>query len=120
MDPDASTWEHKTTVGTGGGGMVWRVPTVGMQRMVLAQHFASYGLRHYQSCYLSIHEYHCLKQLLQYLKDEYNGAFGDWKKQQNHIQSVALLEDVCDVFRTEYAKDVPAFIFELLKEDYKT
>jgi len=117
MDTDVDTWEHQSTVGTGGGSMVWRLPNQGLQRMTLASHFASYGLRHYQSCYLSVYEYYCLKDLLTYLKEDYNGGHGDWKQQQLHIENVAILEEVCSAFRKAYANDVPEFLFEILKHN---
>ena len=69
MDTDVTTWNYKTTVGTGGGSMVFRVPTQGIQRMTLASLFAGYGLQQYQSCYLSVHEYYCLKDLFDWFKE---------------------------------------------------
>ena len=114
LDPDSSTWQHRSIVGTGGGSMAWHLPNRGLQRMVLATHFASYGLHHYQSCYLSIYEYQCLKQLLTYIQDE-SSPGSDWNQQQIYNRSCAVLQQVCWQFEKAYSQAAPEFLFELLK-----
>ena len=103
---------YPSSVGTGGSGMNYNTPSVGAQRACLASHFASYAHRHYESCYLALAEYQCLKELADYLEDEY---FPPQHREKLVKQSIELLNKVIRKFEVEYAKEVPGFLFTLLK-----
>jgi hypothetical protein len=107
---DEKLWD--STVGTGGSGMNYACPSQGAQRACLASHFSSYAQRQYQSCYLGLPEYECLKDLLTYFEEDYNPAPHREKIQE---QNIKLLEQVCRKFEIEYTKEVPGFLFTLLK-----
>jgi hypothetical protein len=101
-----------STVGTGGSGMNYACSSQGAQRACLASHFSSYAQRQYQSCYLGLPEYECLKDLLTYFEEDYGVA---QHREKIHNQNVKLLEQVCRKFEIEYTKKVPGFLFTLLK-----
>jgi hypothetical protein len=100
-----------SSVGTGGGGFNFACPNKGSQRACLASLFASYSHREYQSCYLSIYEYQCLKELLDDIDDDCPPSHRERQIKQN----VDLLNQVLRKFEIEYTKEVPGFLFTLLK-----
>jgi hypothetical protein len=103
-----------STVGTGGSGMVFRVATQGYQRSMLAAHFASYGSCQYDSCYLGLPEYQCLKELYRYLTEDFSpsGHYGENEMYDYHLD---ILKDTLNEFKVRYAKVDEHFLFELLK-----
>ena len=109
-DDEDKFWS--STVGTGGNGMNMPCSSQGAQRACLASHFSSYAQRQYQSCYLALAEYECLKDLLTYLEEDYNPAP---HREKICNENIMLLEQVCRKFEVEYTKQVPGFLFTLLK-----
>ena len=103
---------YNSTVGTGGSGMNYACASLGSQRACLASHFASYAQRHYQSCYLALAEYECLKELVNYLEDDY---YPPQHREKQVKANIDLLNQVLRKFEIEYAKEVPGFLFTLLK-----
>lgn len=99
-----------TTVGTGADSNPYHVQTQGIQRSILASHFASFAAEKYSHCYLAIAEYHCLKQLYDYLKDDYC-LHSDLVNKQ-----CMLLKTVLDEFEREYVRVDPTFLFTVLKQ----
>lgn len=110
LEDEEKLWP--STIGTGGSGMNYACTSQGVQRACLASHLSSYAQRQYQSCYLGLSEYECLKNLLTYLEEDYGVAHHREKIQDQNIQ---LLEQVCGKFEIEYTKRVPGFLFTLLK-----
>lgn len=103
---------YPSTVGTGGSGMNYAVNSIGAQRACLAGHFSSYAHRHYESCFLGLAEYQCLKELANYLEDEYCPPS---HREKIVNQTIETLNKVIRKFEVEYAKEVPGFLFTLLK-----
>jgi len=87
--------------------------SVGVQRALLAANFASYAQKQYKSCWISIHEYNCIAEVLKYLRDDYYPA--DHRKQIVD-SNIAIMEEFCSEFRKAYAQVEPSFLFEVLKE----
>lgn len=102
-----------SSVGTGGTGSNYNCPSQSSQRACLASHFASYALRKYQSCYLSLYEYYCLKDLLTYMDED---CFPSQHREKIHDANVKLLTDVVSEFEKAYVKENPSFLFTLLKK----
>lgn len=110
MHEENERWD--SSVGTGGSGSNYVCPSQGAQRATLASHFASYANRKYQSCYLSLYEFSCLKTLLDYLEE-------DWYPEGNHMEKlqnkkIELLTQVCDEFEKAYVKQNPEYYFTML------
>lgn len=102
-----------SSVGTGGTGWNMMAPTKAAQRSILASHFSSYARKQYSSCYLSLYEYQCLKDLLQDIEDS---NYGDHRK---HIYEadIKLLAEVCAEFKREYLRKNPEYLFTILSEE---
>lgn len=105
-----------SSVGTGGGGWNYACPSQAAQRACLASHFASYAHRHYESCYLALSEYECLMTLIEYLEEE---SMPPQHRKNLHDQAVITLNKVCREFERAYAKEVPGFLFTLLRNSTK-
>jgi hypothetical protein len=101
-----------STVGTGGAGMNMPTTNRGAQQSCLASHFSSYYQRQYQSCYLGLPEYQCLRELLVYLNDDYNPAP---HRNNIHTKNIELLSETCRQFELAYVKEDPGFLFNLIK-----
>ena len=106
---DKNQW--LTTAGTGGSGMYMPCATQAHQRAILASHFASYALSHYQSCYLGIPDYECLRDLLTDLDD--TGLQGIRLRMSR--QNQRLLKRTCEEFEQRYAEEDPTFLFQYIK-----
>ena len=102
-----------SSVGTGGTG--WNVgsPTRSAQRACLANHFSSYARRVYSSCYLTLYEYQCLKDLLEEIEES---NYADHRK-QIYLADVKLLTDVCIEFKKQYLRKNPEYLFVILSEE---
>jgi hypothetical protein len=107
MDEDGVYFN--STVGTGGSGMPYRCNSRGAQRACLASHLAAYAHGHYQSCYFALAEYECVNELLEDL--EYPPSH----REKLNNEHRALIEQVCRQFEIAYTKQVPGFLFTLLK-----
>jgi hypothetical protein len=106
---DKNQW--LTTAGTGGSGMYMPCATQAHQRAVLASHFATYALRHYESCFLGIPDYECLRDLLEDL--DAVGLQGQRLTQMK--QSWRLVKKCCQEFEERYAQEDPTFLFQYIK-----
>ena len=111
MHEDNERWD--SSVGTGGSGSNYSCPSQGAQRATLANHFASYANRKYQSCYLTLYEFTCLKTLLTYLEED---CFPPNHREKLHDEKIELLKQVCDEFEQAYVKENPEYYFTLLKK----
>lgn len=107
---DMEAWD--SAVGTGGTGENYPCPSQASQRASLACVFASYANRKYQSCYLSLFEFQCLKTLLEKLDD--------WgvpdHREKIYDRQLEVLTMVCNEFEKVYARENPSYIFTLLKK----
>ena len=105
-------WEWPSSIGTGGG---WDMPcpTQSAQRACLAAHLSSWSRRKYTSCLLSIREYQCIKDLLNYLKDE---CFPPNHRIKHYEQEIELLSNFCHEFEQNYLKVDKKFLFTIIKE----
>ena len=106
---DNQRWN--SSVGSGGTGSNFSCPSQGAQRACLANHFASYANRRYESCYLSLYEFECLKTLLNYLEDD---CFVQQHRQKIYDRQVELLTMVCNEFQKEYVRKNPEYMFTLI------
>jgi hypothetical protein len=102
---------YASTVGTGGSGMNMACFSLGAQRACLASLFSSYAQRHHTSCHLAIAEYECLKVLLEEFEDGNHASHRDKLINEN----IELLSKVCHAFELAYAREVPGFLFTLIK-----
>jgi len=101
-----------SSIGTGGSGGNYRCPSQSAQRASLASHFSSYALRRYQSCYLTLYEYECLRIILIELEDNY---YEGSHREKIHGDTILLIKTVCSEFEKAYAMKNPAFLFTMLK-----
>lgn len=108
---DNERWD--SSVGSGGSGSNFSCPSQASQRACLANHFASYANRRYESCYLSLYEFNCLKTLLDYLVDD---CFVQQHRQKIYDRQVELLTMVCDEFEKEYYRKNPEYLFTLINK----
>lgn len=108
FDPN-NNWP--TTVGSGGSGMIMACATQAHQRAILASHFASYALSHYDSCYLALPDYQCLLALHNEL--DTTGLQGSRLRMLR--QNLKLLKRTCQEFEVRYAKEDPTFLFQYIK-----
>ena len=99
-----------STVGTGGSGMSFRCNSRGVQRACLASHLAAYAHRHYQSCYFGLAEYQCLIDLLDDLD------YPPQHREKLNDEHRDLITQVITQFEIHYTKQVPGFLFTLLKK----
>ena len=110
FDPKNS-WE--TTAGTGGSGMAMCCATQAHQRAILASHFATYALGHYESCYLGKPDYHCLCSLVLDLESWQWSGSGSRQRHQKNLWR--LVKRTCEEFEERYAKEDPTFHFQYIK-----
>lgn len=103
-----------SSVGTGGTGWNMLAPTKAAQRAILASHFSSYARRQYSSCFLTLFEYQCLKDLLTEI-EECNYAD---HRQKIYDADIKLLTEVCNEFVKNYTRKNPEYLFTILKEEH--
>ncbi len=108
---DDKPWTFASTVGSGGS-MNMPCANQSQQRALLASHFASYAKRHYSHCYLSEHEYRCLKELADELDDNYVSSH----REEIERQDLKLLQECCQQLARELAEQDPRFLIDLIKE----
>lgn len=98
-----------STVGTGVSGYNFNCSSLGAQRACLASYLSSYAHRHHQSCYLGLAEYQCLYELLEDLD------YPPQHREKLNNEHCELINKVLRQFEIHYAKEVPGFLFTLLK-----
>jgi hypothetical protein len=107
-------FKYETSIGTGGSGSTYKVQTLAQQRSLLASHFASYASKEFTSCSLSLAEYNCLKDMLEYMIDDI--CVPNHRKKIVE-QQIDLLKKVCSEFEKIYVKKDPSFLFTMLKNN---
>ena len=103
---------YDSAVGTGGS-MNFKCESVGIQRACLASLFASYSQRQYHTCSLTIYEYRCMRDLLNYLEEDY------WPAEHRVAlvdQNIRVLKECCNEFERAYVRVEPGFLFDIIKE----
>ena len=107
---DIEDWP--SSVGTGGTGSNYSCPSQAAQRSCLASLFSSYAYQQHQSCYISLKEYQCLIDLLQYFEEDYS-----WSQHQEKLYqgAIDLLKMTCKCFEQAYIREDPGFLFKLIK-----
>ena len=106
---DNQRWD--SSVGSGGTGSNFSCPSQGAQRACLANSLVGYANRKYESCYLSLYEFNCLKTLLNYLEDD---CFMPAYRQKIYDRQVEVLTLVCNEFQKEYVRKNPEYLFKFM------
>lgn len=105
------TWS--SSVGTGGTGWDMSSPTKSSQRACLASHFSNYARRQYSSCFLTLYEYQCLKELLEEIEESNYASH----RQQIYDADIKLLKEVCSEFKKQYVRKNPEYLLTILSEE---